>query len=589
MNFKYFYLLGFLFLALTIPAVKSNKGYATLIGQIVDNEGNAVSSTQIKVYESYFGSVQGAIPGLYINTIEVQKDGSFALNITSPRLILLISAPGYQTQQLTFSETNFLEIYDLGKIHLESGIIVSLSDSSRSISQGESLDIQFQIENKGNSDEVVKLQYQVPDGITIKLKDQSGEISSLKLPPNSAQTLTMKLSSSILTPVGSYNCSLQIQGEYKTANILTMVYVKSTEIEIISSELNTKIGNPGTVIRFETTVNNPFDSTKTLFLSIDGLTNGWNANLLSTSGDKIDRITLSADMSTKIYVDVEIPLGAEPEENSFLLKATVDEVTQSQNFTIKVEKADTVIELKTLYPSQTVEIGKITIFKVSLTNPSNIEEIVNLTAEDLPENWILRFLNTDGVEIQQILLSSQATQNLSVEVTPSLTSEPNDYSLKVLLKGQILSGELPLEISLEGTHELTVSVSSLYEELTVGETNTIEVRVTNTGYSSLTDVALQLTASSSDIGLDTQPIKETLIKPNEYKTFTITVSTPQGIATGDYALNVAATARELASATGTKTIRLTLVSSSNITLIAGGLVVVSLIGVALLLRRFKRR
>lgn len=74
-------------------------------------------------------------------------------------------------------------------------------------------------------------------------------------------------------------------------------------------------------------------------------------------------------------------------------------------------------------------------------------------------------------------------------------------------------------------------------EIDAGHTETVTVKVTNTGYSSITNVEVLITSTPTDWTVDPSPLKHPTLNPNESVEFQIAIQAPAEVARGDYLVN----------------------------------------------------
>jgi uncharacterized membrane protein len=237
------------------------------------------------------------------------------------------------------------------------------------------------------------------------------------------------------------------------------------------------------------------------------------------------------------------------------------------------------------YPSQTIALGKATVYPLTITNPGT-KQLITLKAEGVPSGWTIAFLTSEGKQINSILVDAESYESVNLQVTPALSSDKNSYTFAVTAQGDYSSGKIALDASIGGSYGLTMAVDSLYFATNAGSSYTESITLTNTGYSSLNNLQLALTYPSGWT-VTAAPIKVTTLNTNSKATFTLTVTPPTGTAAQDYLVQLTATSDEVE--TTQQSIRVTVNVESSWSIYGIILLVVAAGIFAFLYRKLKRR
>lgn len=201
--------------------------------------------------------------------------------------------------------------------------------------------------------------------------------------------------------------------------------------------------------------------------------------------------------------------------------------------------------------------------------------------------WEIVFKTNDDQEIQAVLISPLTTEKINVEVTPSLKSTPDTYSLTILAESIHIHGSVTLNAIIAGSYKVSMDVSSIYTKIKAGATQTINVEVTNTGYSPINNVNLELTASPEGWNVEISPFKISTLNPNEAETLKVSIQPPEGTAPGDYLIKIRTVSDEVSS--GEEVIRVT-VSVGTTWGIYGIAMIAAALGIFVLVyKKFRRR
>jgi uncharacterized membrane protein len=133
-------------------------------------------------------------------------------------------------------------------------------------------------------------------------------------------------------------------------------------------------------------------------------------------------------------------------------------------------------------------------YNASLHNGKNHAAIFEFYVQ-LPAGWNVIF-RIDGMQVTSFRLDSGKTQDVSVEVSPSMSVAPGKYKIPftAIAEGDTLL--LPLEAVVRGSYTVALSTPDgrLSGEITGGSTKDIHLTVKNTG--SLVLDGLELSAQS---------------------------------------------------------------------------------------------
>jgi len=281
-----------------------------------------------------------------------------------------------------------------------------------------------------------------------------------------------------------------------------------------------------------------------------------------------------------------VPSDAEKGDYSFSIKANYSGETFSLPLTVTVKIESPQLTITSKYPSQTVSLGETTTYPIIITNPG-AKQLVNLSADGVPNGWTVAFKTSAGVQINSILVSADSSEELSVEVTPSLDADNSAYEITVLAESDYTAGEIVLDANIGGSYSLRMSVSSLYFETNAGTTTTDVITLTNNGYSTLNNLEIEITAPSDDWNVTVSPIRVTTLEADSKTTFTLTITPPDDASPQDYLIYVTATSNEVE--TDQQSIRVTINTESSYS-IYGIVLLLAGIGIFVLIyKKLKRK
>jgi uncharacterized membrane protein len=281
----------------------------------------------------------------------------------------------------------------------------------------------------------------------------------------------------------------------------------------------------------------------------------------------------------------DVPYNSTTGNYTFTLKASSDAHTNSIPLTVTVSKVSATLTVTSKYPSQTITLGKTTVYPLTISNPG-MKQLVTLKAEGVPSGWTVAFKTSEGKQINSILVGVESSESVNFEVTPSLSSTQSTHKFTVIATGDYSSGKIALDASIGGSYGLTMAIDSLYFTTNAGSVYSESITLTNTGYSSLNNLQLALTYPSGWTVTAT-PIKVTTLDPNKKATVTLAITAPSGTAAQDYLVQLTAKSDEVE--TSQQSIRVTVNVESSLSMYGIILLVVAAGAFALLYKKLKRR
>jgi len=149
-----------------------------------------------------------------------------------------------------------------------------------------------------------------------------------------------------------------------------------------------------------------------------------------------------------------------------------------------------------------------------------------LLSVEPPADWKVVF-KSGTLEVSMLYLVAGQSENLIIEATPPSTVNMGAYTIPVQVKSEIgaIYKEIELRATIVGSYALSLEPSTLLTSVTTGGSTIFTAKVTNTGYSSVTGVRVSVEAQSEWESSIT-PIQVESLKPNEFFTFTLVVTTP---------------------------------------------------------------
>lgn len=189
-----------------------------------------------------------------------------------------------------------------------------------------------------------------------------------------------------------------------------------------------------------------------------------------------------------------------------------------------------------------------------------------------------------------MLIAANGIETIIAEVTPALNNTPGEYLIPIEATSTSVQGSITLKAIVSGSFDVEVDVSELFMEIDAGHTETVTVKVTNTGYSPITNVEVLITSTPTDWTVDPSPLKHPTLNPNESVEFQIAIQVPAEVARGDYLVKFRPSMDQIsASELEEQNIRVTANPETVMGIYGLVLAMIALAAVFLVLMKFRRK
>ncbi len=285
----------------------------------------------------------------------------------------------------------------------------------------------------------------------------------------------------------------------------------------IYSVIPGKKTHPGTPAKFVITVENKYDSRATIKLSVLSKPNKWGVDLLSSDGARITKLSIPTKSKQDFDViaqpptntnegDYEVLIGASMESGSQIISLPLSisinpDIDSTQALSAYLEMRSAIVGLE-VRPENAAE------FIVSLKNRYDQQIMLNLKTLSRPDGWNVEFLSDtdDDVRLTSLELPAKGEQKFKVKIKPSLNASDGIYPILVgAVSADDRSVSRILEVNVNKGLEKSqiLSLYPSYNEVTLnpGGSTDISVTLRNGGDETLSSVQLEIQDVS---GISTQ-------------------------------------------------------------------------------------
>jgi uncharacterized membrane protein len=305
------------------------------------------------------------------------------------------------------------------------------------------------------------------------------------------------------------------------------------------------------------------------------------------NGSIVGSVTTGSEVTPELELRVAVPETATPGTYQVVLDAS--SASDGAQLTIDLIVSDTSggsVSMTAGYPALKGDSSKTFQFDLRLSNDTSQEQTFALSGTG-PDGWTVDVVPTGQDQAATAVVASGARQNIKVTVDPPQFADAGQYPITVTADAGSYRAETPLLVELTGSYAMTLTAPDgrLNTTATAGNGTTFPVIVTNTGTAPLVGLALSGTAPTGwKVEFDTDTIDQVAVGGQATANAIIT---PSGDAVaGDYVVTLSARGDQV---TQNMQVRTTVETSSTFGFIAIGLIVLVLVGLFLVFRRYGRR
>jgi len=552
----------------------------TVSGTVVDEHGRGMRNVQINVHSS---------DGAYVKSGSTSSGGSFNINLDVGKSYTLdFSKEGYAKVIKTATLSVYLEEVKLGTIVLFKALRLSSPVLSRVASPGEKLALPFTVGNIGEEMESVEFSVAKPEGWSTRILDQVGEVAKISLSSGVSMSLQLEVAIPVAS-TGDYNLSLTAAG--KTISTLNFtVIVEPLGEPLIFCQFPGKSAAPSESAKFQVRVKNPFDVRLRLQVAVDSVPNGWMAIVKIAGGEAVTEVNLDSNEFADLTIEVYVPREEADGDYDLIFKASSSVTSEDLALTVNVEKtaAGMGVDLQAMPPYLDAYAGSRAKFGLKLTNGGGHDQLFDLTIMGLPQDLRAWFEGSEGVEMTRIYIEAGESEEFGVVVSVYSGMELGALDFTVSAASLSVTKSVGLTLNVLGLYRIDITNRNFYTTVTVGGETSYGLTVRNTGTEVVTNLDVATTGNvPSGFAVDIKPTIHSSLRPEEEATFTITVATEPDVNAGNYYVDFEVQSDQTESSMFS--LRIGVEQQMTWIYIGGGLVVVAVIILFIIYRRFGRR
>jgi len=341
---------------------------------------------------------------------------------------------------------------------------------------------------------------------------------------------------------------------------------------------------PGDSATFELTVASPPGDR--VGFTLNGLPEGWEGELRG-GGFVVDEVQVDETGFVTLELQVDVPVDTAEGSYEMSVGATGGSGTDRLDLSIRVAASvGGDVSMTTDFPALRGPSDSTYTFDLAIANNTPQEIQFGLSANG-PEGWLTEVKPSGEAQASTVTVAAGETAQVTVDVDPPDTVAAGEYLITARAEGSGLSAETQLGVQITGS--FAIDIVTLNEALNVtvrGEEATeLPLVVTNIGTAPLADVGLTATPPQGwNVAFDRPTLDQ--LAPGESVQVVATI-TPSGQAiNGDYVITFSSSVAETSDSID---VRATVETSAIWGLVGIGVIVVALVGLTMVFRRYGRR
>ena len=255
---------------------------------------------------------------------------------------------------------------------------------------------------------------------------------------------------------------------------------------------------------------------------------------------------------------------------------------------VSLEQKEYCADVSSKSPSKTAMIGENPLYQITIKNSGKADDTYRLDIEGLPDNWYCRYKEVkEGKEdIYELFISSGEEKTLYLEFVPPYDVEIGEYNFTSLIQSSTELYDLNLTLNLRGCYEMRLYSRRLSYVVKRGEKVVIEVTASNIGKGgTITNIRPAITAPEGWTAT-IHPKEVSSLKPGESEKFGVSITPPGDITASDYKVTVKLKSDQLEEE---EDFRITVEESSNVALYGVVIIVIVIVALAFMFRKYGRR
>lgn len=344
----------------------------------------------------------------------------------------------------------------------------------------------------------------------------------------------------------------------------------------------------GDSLTFALSLDNYSGASQDLTLSVEEIPEGWEGSF-SASSNQVSVVHVKNEQTDdSVTFAVDVPLDAADGDYTIRLKAQGQNIADTMDLALTVSAEEIGESSFTAeYPSQEGDADTAFTFSATLINNTLSSQTYSFTA-NAPTGWQVSFLPSgETTKVAALDVEARTTQAVDISVTPPENIEAGTYEIPCTATSVNETMTIDLSVTITGSYAMSLSTPSgrLSLEAYANQESAVQLSLTNTGNSDLTNVNLTSSAPSGwNVRFSTETID--VIEPGATVETTAYITPGEEAMSGDYVTTLTASSSD---ASDSAEFRITVKTETKWGLTGIGIIVVLVVVIILVMRKYGRR
>ncbi|MEM2263778.1 MAG: NEW3 domain-containing protein [Nitrososphaerota archaeon] len=415
------------------------------------------------------------------------------------------------------------------------------------ISPSEIKNIEFTLTNPNIEKSRFKILLDYPKDWIVKILNKEGlETNDIILEAGESIPLNLRIEVPFYAGKGNYSISINaISNNVNSVHVIN-VLVPEGKLKMLSTRLQYIESLPGEDKTLQVFLKNLFNERKTIEFSLE-YPNGWIVELKDSTGSAIKSITLDSGEEIQFSLIVDIPENIEEEEHTIILKANSGLYEEALKINFKIFKGYPNIRINIETPFIDAYAGGIGSITFSLENLGKAEDIVKFRVDGLPSGFSYMIYDEKNNVVSSILLKPNDIRKLTIKINIPSKIEPSIINASLFIKTSNMENNYPFSLNIVGKYEISYVTENFYTETFAGNIVDFILDIKNTGYSTLTNVAVEVIDVPSSFDVTINPSLIPTLQPLETGRFIFSIDVSPETNAGDYYITIKVVSNQVES------------------------------------------
>jgi len=499
----------------------------SISGKVVDINNRPLTNVIVEFYS--------IVRNVLVKKLHTNRQGIFTTSINPGDYIIKIYKKGYEYKEKGFHITQASGGF-LGTFVLGSAFHISLEANELVAKQGDRVEIEVVVENKGIYAEEANVNIYYPSNWEASFKTENGlEVKRVSLDPSQTKKFKLAInigrnSTGIFRVILSFNYSSLIQ------NASIIFYVKERDWKFLNTEYPSMTGVKGGFLKLRIDVTNTLDETSDINLYVKGPEN-WSLRLEDSQRRMIQTVRLNPGAKISLYLYIRIPENVDTGQYKVILTAESKGAMSHLTVNVNVIEAKDELRLESSHPFVDVYAGTSVEIPFTVINEGygGTEVFFNLSIPDFIKVQVIDDL---GNVLSGIFLDAGSSQKLRLKILVPEELKPQPVPILLMAIGRKSKSTLEMGVNIVARYNITILTENFYKEVTAGERTKFMLEVKNGGTGIIDELSIFVGELPTGIKIEVNPRTVKDVSPGEIVKFTIVIDVDPSVVPGFYLIPI---------------------------------------------------